>query len=182
MDNEKYSDGLVFFDLLFNLLCCFIILFSLAYILVNEQNKSDRAVENTAEFLITFIWANEIGDDVDAYVEDPLGNLVFFRRREEGLMHLDRDDLGKRNDVVRLADGTTVKSDENKEIVTIRGIIPGEYVVNTHMYYKTEDSEQTEVTIKLEKINPKLRLITQKTVILSDNGDEKTAFRFNIDK
>ena len=50
------------------------------------------------EFLITVFWPDNLEDDVDIYVEDPAGNLVWFKSREPGLMHLDRDDLGKRND------------------------------------------------------------------------------------
>ena len=63
--------------------------------------------------------ASDLDDDVDTYVEDPSGNLVAFMRREEGLMHLDRDDLGKRNDSV-LPDYGVVEYTENRELVTLR--------------------------------------------------------------
>ncbi len=48
-------------------------------------------------------------------------------------MHLDRDDLGERNDAIEVA-GRRVLNPLNQEIVSIRGILPGEYVVNLHLY------------------------------------------------
>ena len=112
--------------------------------------KADIIVK--AEFLITVFWPDNLEDDVDIYVEDPAGNLVWFKSREPGLMHLDRDDLGKRNDEVTTAAGT-ILFPENREIVTLRGIVPGEYVVIVHCYFKVR-GDPVPVTIQIDKINP----------------------------
>jgi hypothetical protein len=77
--------GLGFTNLLFNALLGFVVMFALAFLLINPIAKSG-AIDPKAEFLITLAWAN----GVDLYVEDPAGNLVWFRSREAGLMHLDR--------------------------------------------------------------------------------------------
>ena len=52
-------------------------------------------------------------------------------------MHLDRDDLGDKNDKIYLPDGSMIKVPQNQELLTIRGIVPGEYVLNIHMYSST---------------------------------------------
>ena len=88
---RNYHTNLAFLDLLFNTLLCFAALFSLAFILINPSKKN-KNVDAKAEFIITVIWPSEMDDDVDTYVEDPEGNLIAFNRREQGLMHLDRDD------------------------------------------------------------------------------------------
>ena len=93
-------------------------------------------------------------------------------------MHLDRDDVGFSSDRIQTSFGV-VEYKENREIVSLRGIVPGEYVVNVHMYTKREDKE-TPVTILLEKINP-FKLVTARNVVLVQQGDEKTAFRFTLD-
>jgi len=49
-------------------------------------------------------------------------------------MYLDKDDLGYANDIVKNIDGTITKVNINREVVTIRGIIPGEYIINAHYY------------------------------------------------
>ena len=53
-----------------------------------------------AEFIITMSWPKDSKDDIDLYVMDPAGNIVYFRDKDNGLMHLDRDDLGDKNDQI----------------------------------------------------------------------------------
>ena len=174
---REYHTNLAFLDVLFNTLLCFAALFAMSFILINPSKKDNNVVEK-GEFVIVMTWPKEMDNDVDIYVEDPEGNLVAFMRREEGLMHLDRDDLGQRNDTVQTQFGE-IEYDENREIVTLRGIIPGEYVINVHMYMKREESLLTPVTIQLDKINP-YSTVMIKRVTLGDSGEEKTAFRFTL--
>ena len=174
---REYHTNLAFLDVLFNTLLCFAALFAMSFILINPAKK-DRNVVAKGEFMIIVTWPKDMDNDVDMYVEDPEGHLVAFMRREEGLMHLDRDDLGQRNDVVQTQFGE-IEYDENREIVTLRGIIPGEYVINVHMYMKREESLLTPITIQLDKINP-YSTIMIKRVTLGDSGEEKTAFRFTL--
>ena len=176
---RHYHAHLSFLDLLFNTLLCFAALFMLSFMLINPS-KNDNNVKSKADFLITVTWPDERDNDVDTYVQDPQGNLVAFMRREEGLMHLDRDDLGKRNDVVQTPLGP-IEHQENKEIVTLRGHFPGEYIVNVHMYRRNSMELETEVYVQLDKINPVFKTVVLKKIILQDSGDEKTAFRFVLD-
>ena len=178
---RDYGSPTAFFDLLFNILCCFVVLFSISFLLMSRRIDEDRKIRATAEFMITSTWPESSDDDVDTYVEDPMGNIVFFNRREEGLMHLDRDDLGKRSDTLRTADGKVYTVKENTEIVTIRGLIPGEYVVNVH-YYATETGLPVRSTVKVSKVNPALEIVYYGETLLEKKGDEKTAVRFVIDK
>jgi hypothetical protein len=146
-----------------------------------NPSKNENNVKSKADFLITVTWPDERDNDVDVYVQDPQGNLVAFMRREEGLMHLDRDDLGKRSDIIETELGPVVHP-ENKEIVTLRGYIAGEYIVNVHMYRRSSSELTTEVIVQLDKINPVFKTIVLKRVVLGDKGDEKTAFRFVLDR
>jgi len=173
---RKYHTNLPFLDLLFNILIGFVFLFIVSFLLINPIAK--RAdIEVKAEFLITVFWPDNLEDDIDVYVEDPAGNLVWFKSREPGLMHLDRDDLGKRNDEVITAAGT-ILFPENREIVTLRGIVPGEYVVNVHCYFKIGD-DSVPVTIQIDKINP-YSVVLRQTVNLSTKGEEITVTRFSV--
>jgi hypothetical protein len=173
---RQYHSNLPFVDLLFNVLIGFVFLFIVSFLLINPIAK--RAdIEVKAEFLITVMWPDDLEDDVDTYVEDPVGNLVWFRSREPGLMHLDRDDLGKRNDEVTTAAGT-ILFPENREIVTLRGVIPGEYIINVHMYFKV-GQEPVPVTIQIDKINP-YSVVLRETIELKNKGDEVTVARFSV--
>ena len=172
---RNYHTELAFLDLLFNTLLCFAALFALSFILINPS-KQNKNVEAKADFIITVTWPADLDDDVDTYVEDPAGNLVAFMRREQGLMHLDRDDVGFRSDTVRTAAGVT-EFKENREVVTLRGTLAGEYVVNVHMYSKRSSIASVPVSIRLEKLTP-FKIAAVRQVVLIETGDEKTAFRF----
>jgi len=200
MGRTRYSANTAFLDLLFITVLGFASMFFLAFILMNQKTTQKAKITAKADYIITITWPKESNDDVDSYLEDPLEHLVFFQRREDGLMHLDRDDLGRRNDYVMTPYGP-VTYNENQEIITIRGIIPGEYVLNVHMYHKSTTGEYynygyeeggdekppaedkpTVVTVKIEKMNPTVKLILIKKVTLEKNGDEKTVIRFTLDK
>lgn len=182
MNKEQYGPGIAMTDLATNLLGVFICLFMLSFLMMSKKiEEKNNKVESKAEFMITVTWDKNSGNDVDTYIEDPLGNLVFYRAKEKGLMHLDRDDYGLTNDTIMMGDGKTVTVHENREIVSLRGIIPGEYIVNVHMYSERDKAEKTQVTVKLEKINPAFKTIAMKEVELGTTGDEKTAFRFTLD-
>lgn len=178
MRTRNYSCNTSFLDLLFNTLIAFTALFILAFALIN-QNKKTPDVKGA--YIITVTWDDSFNDDVDTYVEDPERNLVFFRSREVGLMHLDRDDLGKSNDTITTQFGQ-IEYKENREIVTLRGTSQGEYCVNVHLYNRNDPENQKpiEVTIQLDKISPAYTPVIQKKVVLLVKGDEKTAFRFTV--
>jgi hypothetical protein len=170
--------GVGFTDLLFNALLGFVVMFVLAFLMVNPIAKSG-AVDAKAEFLVTLSWPDGRSEDVDLYVEDPAGNLVWFRQREAGLMHLDRDDLGRSNDVIRIG-GREVVHPLNQEVVSIRGIQPGEYVVNLHLYRAAPDPRPVPATIKVEKLNPRVEVVFFGEIVLERPSDERTAVRFSV--
>jgi hypothetical protein len=179
MNRSHYSNTTTFLDLLFNMLLAFVALFvlSFAMIAVEKKNEKTEDVKAKAEFIITATWPNDLDDDYDLWVSDPDGNIVFYSRREEGLMHLERDDTGMVNDYIMTSEGI-VKFHDNVETVSIRGIIPGEYIVNIHAYRK-KSGPPIPVTVKIDKINP-MSTVVLKTIQVSTQGQETTISRFTI--
>jgi hypothetical protein len=118
-------------------------------------------------------------NDIDTYVQDPGGAMAWFRQREAGLMHLDRDDRGLAGDTINV-NGKDVVNPLNQEVVTIRGYSPGEYTVNIN-YYESKNNEPVDATISVVKVNPRADVSYYGTVKLDRKGDEKTAVRFTVD-
>ena len=172
------NDNTPFIDLLFNLLLGYAFLFLISFLLIQPIIKKAE-VHTQAEFIVTVTWPLNNKDDVDTWLEDPLGNLVWFSQKEAGLSHLDRDDLGHSNDIIYLDDGTVIKYPYNQEILTIRGFIGGEWTLNIHMYAKREE-EATPVRVTLDKLNPNFKTILAKDVFLEVKGDEVTVARFEM--
>ena len=141
--------------------------------------QSESSPQVAGDFLITITWDSNSRDDVDTYVSYNETNLVFFQRKEDGFMSLERDDLGYMNDTYTLPNGTKIEYKDNHEIVTIRRALAGEYVVNCHMYAK-RDLTETPVVVKIERVRP-YKMFFTKTVVLVNHGDEQTFCRFKID-
>lgn len=166
-----------FTDLLFNALLGFTFLFLVAIMFMNPEAKSG-IIDPKAEYILTITWEDNSPDDIDVLVEDPEGQIVWFRTPEAGLLHLDRDDRGLVNDTITI-NGEEVQNPLNQEVVTLRGVVKGEYIVNLH-YYASETGRPVDVHVRLAKVNPKLEIVYYGTVILQQKGDEKTAVRFSI--
>jgi hypothetical protein len=164
--------------MLFKALQVVAFLFFIALLLVAPEAKSGK-VDNKAEFLITMTWPDSHPDDIDLFVQDPLGHIVFYRRREAGFMTLDRDDRGGANDFV-VVDNTKIPSPIRQEIVSIRGIIAGEYTVNVYHFTATT-GKPVPVSVKVEKLNPTVQVVHYDTIELNSGGEEKTAVRFTMD-
>jgi hypothetical protein len=170
------SNGDAFTDLLFNALLGFAFMFFISFALIQKPQDGGK-IDSKAEFIISAEWEDHHPDDIDLIVEDPQGNIVYFQRQQAGLMHLDRDDRGTLADRI-VIDGVEMENPANQEVVTVRGYMKGEYVVNL-LYYKSNFI--TPVKVKVEKINPRLEVIYFNDFFLKKTGDEITAVRFILD-
>jgi hypothetical protein len=113
-------------------------------------------------------------------VQDPLGNMVWYRRHEADFMVLDRDNRGGANDFIMVG-GRKMRSPIRQETVTIRGIVAGEYTVNVY-HFTALTGKPVPVSVKVEKLNPSLQVVHYDTVELDHGGTEKTAIRFVVDE
>ena len=102
----------------------------------------------------------------------------WYHRREAGLMHLDPDDRSMFRDVI-LFDGREMENLLNQEIVLIRGLADGEYIVNA-VQYIASTGETVPVSIKVEKLNPRVQVVFYETIELNGTGQEETAVRFTM--
>ncbi|MBJ66282.1 MAG: hypothetical protein CML97_07315 [Rhodobiaceae bacterium] len=173
------NSGDAFTDLLFNALLGFAFMFFISFALI-QKPVDEGNIESKAEFIISVEWEDYHPDDVDLIVEDPQGNIVYFQNKEDGLMHLDRDDRGTLADRL-IIDGVNVENPANQEIITIRGIMAGEYIVNL-LHYKANFVVPLKTKVKIEKINPRLEIVYFGDHFLTKTGDELTAVRFFLDE
>ena len=177
MNNEKYKSTIGFTDLLFNILVGFAFLFIIAFLLIKPEAKKED-FERRAEFVVVMEWDNDASGDIDLYVEDPTNRQVSFRYHNHNFMHLDKDDLGVINDSEYI-NGTRIIIPINREVVTLRGIIPGEYIINTHVYNKDTKSI-TKGKIEIVRLNP-YKILYTKQIEFFASGEELTVVRIKLD-
>lgn len=163
--------------MLFKALQVIAFLFFIALLAINPEAKAGK-VESKAEFIISMTWPDNHPDDVDLYVEDPVGNIAWFHQREAGFLVLERDDRGGANDFI-MVNGRKVTSPIREETVSIRGIVAGEYTINVNHYLATT-GKPVPVSVKVEKINPTVEVVHYDTIQLDHTGQERTAVRFKI--
>jgi hypothetical protein len=176
--------GIATVDVCINLVLVFAVLLKLSLLAMNVESaeSTQKRLKSSALFLIKVVWPGESDDDVDTYVSDPLSHLVFFKRLQDGLMNLDRDDTGASSNLITLPDGRVAKSAYNEEQVEIRGLIEGEYIVNVHMYRKSTPTP-TKVIVTLYKVAEGEDVqIHERVLTLARQPQEMTAFRFTVTK
>ena len=163
----------IYIDLVFNLAAAFIVLFMLVIMLINPIAKQND-IDTVDNLMITLDWNNDSGYDMDLHFKQPDGRVIFFNDRESLLASLERDDLGKTNDV----DGFVV----NREVLHIRHLVDGNYVVNVH-FYSTPAGEALPQNIEIEfvKIQPDYRIyVKKKLTIPLVVKEEVTMFSFSV--
>ena len=175
-----------FYDMLFNMLIAFVFCFIIALLAMNPKATKTGDIPAKAEFIITLSWPDMDPNDLDLWVQGPSGESVWFRNREVDLMYLDRDDRGNSNNTI-MVNGRKVINPVRQEVVTIRSIVPGEYVVNAH-YYETKDIDSSdpragqpvEVNLSVIKVNPKAEVVFYGQATLEGRGKEATLARFTV--
>jgi len=152
--------------------------FFIALLAISPDAKEGK-IDAKAEFIITMDWPDNHPDDLDLFVQDPVGNVAWYRHREAGFLTLDRDDRGGANDFI-LVNGTKIPSPIREEIVTVRGVVPGEYTVNVS-HFQATTGQPVAATVKVQKLNPSAQVVFDDKVIVDHSGDEKTALRLKLD-
>lgn len=177
---QRDTEADPFYDMLFNMLIAFVLCFIVALLAFRPQEEKKGDVPLKAEFMITVSWPDGNPNDIDTWVRDPSGQVLWFRQRDVGLMHLDRDDRGDKNNTV-LVDGKTLESKTRQEIATLRGSEGGEYIVNAH-YFDSKDKAPVDVQVQLIKINPQAQIVFTGQARLAAKGEEQTLVRFTLDQ
>ena len=129
---RKYSTNLAFVDIFMNLMLSFIVLFILAFLLINPIADEGK-IDPDGLIMITLRWDNESIKDMDLWIKGPDGTIVSYQRKDGRYIILDRDDLGGTNDTI-IVDGVVKIIKRNIETVMITDLRDGEYIVNVHHF------------------------------------------------
>ena len=164
-----------FNDMLFNLLLCTLCLFIIAFLSINPI-KQDQDVESSDVLQIVLTWGDENDDDFDLWLITPDKQYIGFKSPQTTLGNLDRDDLGIANDTIIVnGEGRSIKL--NKEIISLRQLIPGDYYINVH-YYKQNDKPAEGFNVEVSKIKPYKLVFKGSNFLLP--RQEKTIVSFTV--
>jgi len=170
--DEEDTTGTVFRDVILLALIGFVamVIILLPHISPNKKQTEDHKAPGNV--IVEMHWPSEIPYDVDLWVKAPNEVPVGFWNQGAQVFNLLRDDLGTEGDA----------TNENYEVSYSRGIPPGEYVVNAHLYGHIRKGIVVPVKIVVSVKRPleESRQILQTTVKLIRANQEETAFRFRL--
>jgi hypothetical protein len=125
-DTEDETSGTVFRDVLMLALIGFVAMVIMLLPHISKTHEETEEHRPPGNVVVEMHWPDELPVDVDLWVKAPNDVPVGFWNQGSQYFNLLRDDLGMEGDA----------SSRNYEVSYSRGIIPGEYVVNVHMYGK----------------------------------------------
>lgn len=163
-------------DALWTLLACFLIC-TLVLITQINANKSQEATSNeqpAGQVSVYCFWGDNLDIDVDTHLAAPGDDPVFFAHLAGRIWNLLRDDLGQPGD----------PTPRNFENAYARGLEPGEYGVNVHVYRANPNHLPVQVDCEIRIASDPTRLssdlVYRQSVTLEHVKDEKTVIRFTI--
>ena len=178
LNQELVDDhSTVFRDVIFIIALVFILMWLVALFHINpEAETEDKVIEPPGSVLVNIFWQDGLDSDVDLWVKGPKDKRGIGYSNKSGVnFNLLRDDLGNISDV----------TDLNFENAYTRGISPGEYIVNVHMFSNRSPVWPIKVKILVTLKSPstgKVKDIGSVEVELRKNGEEITAIRFTLDE
>jgi hypothetical protein len=171
---DEDDGGTVFRDVIMLALAGFVAMVMLLLPHLNPPGKA--AEENTqppGNVIVEVRWPDELDSDVDLWVEAPGDIPVGYSNKGGVIFNLLRDDLGQRADATGM----------NYEVSYSRGIEPGEYTVNLHLYRNPANVYPIPVTVVTSvKRSPKesaKQLLATKIELVRE-GEELTVYRFEL--
>jgi hypothetical protein len=173
--DEEDVNGTVFRDVITLALCGFV---AVVILLLPHLNPKQEAQAATASMvpgnvMVEARWADELDTDVDLWVQAPGDVPVGYSNKSGLIFNLLRDDLGRNADPTQL----------NYEVSYSRGIPPGEYAVNLHMYRNKSKVSPVKVTVVTSVKKPTLesakQILTSSIDLVTEN-QETTVYRFKL--
>lgn len=173
---EGDDTGTVFRDTIMLALAGFVALVILMLPYLNpKQTKSAENMEPPGNVIVEVRWPDELDTDVDLWVQAPGDMPVGYSNKGGVVFNLLRDDLGRRADATKM----------NYEVSYSRGLPPGEYTVNLHLYRNMARASTIPATVVAsvkKSAQESARQLVASQVDLKREGQEVTVFRFRLDE
>jgi len=151
--------------------------------------KVADGVHVEAQYLVSIEWDRMLDDDVDLWGSGPpdTSKPCFYESLAVGALSLDHDSRGYMDDRMTV-DGQAVYL-PHKEVMTLRGVIPGRYIYGMHLYKARQSDDGRKrnpralgiaVHVEVVKLNPKVTMIFRKDFTLDYEGDAVNIWAMDV--
>jgi hypothetical protein len=163
-----------FRDMLFLLVFAYLVIGAVALAHVRKKEENASGATPPGSLIVDLHWDDKLDADVDLWVQAPGDVPVGYSNKAGIIFNLLRDDLGHSGDPVSM----------NYEIAYGRGLWPGEYTINAHLYRSLDGHFPVTAVAKVsvrggdgEVVN-----LLRSEFELNHVGQEATIFRFKLDE
>ena len=171
---EGSADETVFRDVIMLALAGFMAAVLLLLPHLNPPTTTEDDKANPGNLIVEARWADDLNADVDLWVQALNQPAVGYSNKGGQVFNLLRDDLGLDGDFSQL----------NYEVSFSRGMPAGPYTVNLHLYRNKAKVYPLPVSVVVSlkrRPDESSREILKKKLFLRYEGEEATAFRFELD-
>ena len=171
---DEDQSNTVFRDVTLLALSGFVAIVLLLLPWLNLKTKQELIKEPAGSVIIELFWPKDIDADLDLWVKGPNDGPVGYSKPSGVIFNLLRDDRGMTGDYTPL----------NYEISFTRGISPGEYQANVHLFKHDVNRSKIHATVSASLVTPDReyrKQILEKSIYLIKEGKEKTVLRFKLD-
>ncbi|HEY4486609.1 MAG TPA: hypothetical protein VJB70_02665 [Candidatus Paceibacterota bacterium] len=175
-DEDGDGEGLntIWRDATLNPLGFLLVIVVILLLFINPKaKKAQEDIVPPGNVIVETTWPDDRDADVDTWCQAPGDVPVGYSNQGGVIFNLLRDDLGKNVDA----------SDINAEQCISRGIVPGEYTVNVHLYSDRTLVYPLPVNVVIS-VKPSMKesakQILKTKVMLHYITEEITAFRFRL--
>ena len=162
----------VYRDVIFLALVGFVAMVIMLLPHIKKSTEDAQEYKPPGHVIVEIHWPPDMPYDVDLWVKAPGEQPVGFWNQGGIVFNLLRDDLGDEGDA----------TNQNYEVSYSRGIKPGEYIVNVHMYGPLPKGVEipVSVVVSTQQDFGHIRQLLKTTVTLRRRNQEETAFKFRL--
>ena len=178
LDEDHGDDAeIVFRDMILLTLGALFVVVALMfpYLQPEAKNAEEASAEPPGSVMVELSWPDRLDADVDLWVQAPGDLPVGYSNKGAAVFNLLRDDLGHQLGL----------SGRNYEVAYARGLVPGEYTVNAHLYRNRSSDAHVPlnavITVKRAPGEPARQILASEADLGREN-QEITVFRFRLEE
>lgn len=172
---EADNTNIIFRDVILLALAGFMAVVIIMLAHINPPGKKNEADDAPGNLIVEINWDIERNIDVDLWLKAGGNKPIGYSNKSGPVWNLLRDDLGHHSDITR----------QNFEIAYTRGIVPGEYIINLHLY-KIHDLDKSpikvQVVISMKQIAGTIDRLWTSSMMLAFEGDQVTVTHLELSK
>lgn len=158
----------------------FLLLASLLIIVPHVPTKPHSGIKPKAEYLVVLSYDDHRNVDLDLWLHHD-DCTVYYNARECKNISLDRDSRGFLSNLSLDKDGMRSLS-PNQEVISIRAVLPGDYLTAVNYYDQHAESVSPPIDCKVEliKLNPTVTIIQEVKLHLDQVKQTLNAIAFHV--